>query len=80
MTENDYGKYYCLAKNSQGETSGEIALYGKILIHFNYTCVCVCLLGQSMFELCSSLAQLDRENILNFLRYTDINKLSELTK
>jgi hypothetical protein len=80
VTENDYGKYYCLAKNSQGETSGEIALYGKILIHFNYTCECVCLLGQSMSELCSSLAQLDKENILNFLRYTDVNKLSELTK
>ena len=30
VTENDYGKYYCLAKNSQGETNGEIALYGNI--------------------------------------------------
>ena len=32
VTESDYGKYYCLAKNSQGETSGEIALYGKEML------------------------------------------------
>ncbi len=30
VTENDFGKYYCLAKNSQGETQGEIALYGEL--------------------------------------------------
>ena len=29
ITENDFGKYRCLAKNSQGETKGEIELYGK---------------------------------------------------
>ena len=29
ITEDDLGKYQCLAKNSQGETSGEIELYGR---------------------------------------------------
>jgi len=29
VTESDFGKYFCLAKNSQGETQGEIALYGE---------------------------------------------------
>ena len=29
ITREDFGKYKCLAKNSQGETSGEIELNGK---------------------------------------------------
>ena len=29
ITHEDLGTYKCLAKNSQGETSGEIELYGK---------------------------------------------------
>ena len=29
ITHEDLGTYRCLAKNSQGETSGEIELYGK---------------------------------------------------
>ena len=29
ITNEDLGTYKCLAKNSQGETSGEIELYGK---------------------------------------------------
>ena len=31
ITREDFGKYKCLAKNSQGETSGEIELNGKWL-------------------------------------------------
>lgn len=31
ITSNDFGTYRCLAKNSQGETSGEISLYGSSL-------------------------------------------------
>ena len=31
ITRDDFGKYKCLAKNSQGETSGEIELNGKWL-------------------------------------------------
>ena len=34
ITQDDLGTYKCLAKNSQGETSGEIELYGKFgLLH-----------------------------------------------
>ena len=29
ITHEDLGTYKCLAKNSQGETSGEIELYGE---------------------------------------------------
>ena len=29
ITHEDLGTYRCLAKNSQGETSGEIELYGE---------------------------------------------------
>ena len=29
VTERDFGKYQCLAKNAQGDTTGEINLYGK---------------------------------------------------
>ena len=32
ITREDFGKYKCLAKNSQGETSGEIELNGKWLM------------------------------------------------
>ena len=28
VSEDDFGLWRCLAKNSQGETSGEIKLYG----------------------------------------------------
>ena len=38
ITESDFGLYQCLAKNSQGETSGEISIYGirpcSILVYF----------------------------------------------
>jgi hypothetical protein len=30
VTEEDLGTFRCLAKNSQGETSGEINLYGQL--------------------------------------------------
>lgn len=29
VTQEDYGSYKCVAKNSKGETEGKIALYGK---------------------------------------------------
>ena len=29
ITNEDLGTYNCLAKNSEGETSGEIEIYGK---------------------------------------------------
>ena len=32
ITQEDFGKYKCSAKNSQGEASGEIELNGKWLI------------------------------------------------
>ena len=33
VTKADLGKYTCKAKNSLGETSGEITLYGESLVH-----------------------------------------------
>ena len=29
VSESDFGQWWCLAKNSQGETSGKIKLYGR---------------------------------------------------
>lgn len=29
LTDNDFGTYKCVAKNSLGETDGNIKLYGK---------------------------------------------------
>ena len=29
----DFGTYRCMAKNSQGETTGDIELYGNIFAH-----------------------------------------------
>ena len=29
VSESDFGTYRCLAKNSQGETTGDIELYGN---------------------------------------------------
>ena len=42
ITEEDFGKYKCLAKNSQGESSGEIKIYGKRhrMIHVFGKCFC----------------------------------------
>ena len=36
ITQEDLGKYQCLAKNPQGETSGEIDLYGMFTSETNY--------------------------------------------
>ena len=38
VTQEDLGKYSCKAKNSLGETDGEITLYGKT-IPITYLCV-----------------------------------------
>ena len=32
VSESDFGIYRCLAKNSQGETTGDIELYGNNII------------------------------------------------
>ena len=34
VSEADFGLWRCLAKNSQGETSGEIKLYGMSMTHY----------------------------------------------
>jgi hypothetical protein len=31
VSESDFGHWKCIAKNSHGETSGEIMLYGKVI-------------------------------------------------
>lgn len=33
VSEADFGTYRCLAKNSQGETTGDIELYGNFYRH-----------------------------------------------
>ena len=48
ITEADFGTYRCLAKNSQGETSGEISLYG------NFTVVG----SKHVLDCCTLIAQL----------------------
>lgn len=36
VTQEDYGAYTCVAKNSLGETEGKIRLYGTEIIAFEY--------------------------------------------
>ena len=36
IMKEDLGKYQCLAKNPQGETSGEIDLYGMFTYETHY--------------------------------------------
>ena len=34
VSESDFGKYQCKAKNTQGETTGDIELYGMVTLLF----------------------------------------------
>lgn len=38
VTQNDFGSYRCVSKNSLGDTDGQIKLYRKY-IYFVYVCV-----------------------------------------
>ena len=68
VSEDDFGLWRCLAKNSQGETSGEIKLYGMSMYDTsNYEAIAPAPLDHLQFTLEERKRMLEQHCIVNIL-------------